>query len=208
MASFIKVFLAFAAYAAIHSLLLTEAARGAGEMALGSRAFRGLFRLGFSVQAVVLLIPVVLYAAALPDRELFHVTGSPAWFLWAVRLAALGFIFYCVARFGATEFLGFKQFRAWRRGEAIPGDGVETGELVVGGPYEWIRHPMYSAGFLALWAEPHWTWNYGAFALAASLYLWLGSLHEERRLVKFYGESYRRYMDRTPRYVPWPRGNR
>lgn len=199
------VFLVFAAYAAVHSALLTGWARRGLEAAVGVRAFRGMFRLFFNVQAVVLLAAFVLYAASLPDTEWFRV-GRVGWeVLWGLRVAALAFIARCAAAVGVSSFLGLEDLRAWRGGKPASGDGVETGVLVVEGPYRWVRHPMYAAGFVVLWAEPRWSANGAAFAVAASLYLWLGSLHEERRLLRFYGDAYRRYAASTPRFLPrWP----
>lgn len=197
-----RVFLAFAAYAAIHSALLTGWARRGMEAAVGVQAFRGAFRLFFNLQAVVLLAAFVLYAASLPDTEWFRVGSVGRELLWGVRVAALAFIARCAAAVGVSSFLGLEDLRAWRAGRSAPGDGVETGVLVVAGPYRWVRHPMYAAGFVVLWAEPRWTANGVAFAVAASLYLWLGSLHEERRLLRFYGDVYRRYAASTPRFLP------
>ncbi len=200
----LRVFLAFGAYAALHSLLLSEGARAAGEALVGRRVFRGWFRAAYVAQAVALLAWFAVYAASLPDRELLRLGGVVAGGLWALRLLALAFIGWCVARLGTGSFLGLSRLAAWRRGEPLPDDGAEAGPLVVSGPYRWVRHPMYAAGLVALWAEPRWTANGLAFAVAASLYLWLGSVHEERRLLTVYGAAYRRYREATPRF--WPRG--
>jgi methanethiol S-methyltransferase len=202
MPPWMKVFLGFAAYAAVHSALLTGWARRGLEAAVGVRAFQGLFRLFFNVQAVVLLAVFAGWAASLPDRELFRLGAGGTALLWAVRVAALAFIVRCAFALGAGSFFGLVDLRAWREGRPPPGDGVESGTLSVEGPYRWVRHPMYAAGFIVLWAGPRWTANGLAFAVAASLYLWLGSLHEERRLLRYYGEAYRAYSARTPRFLP------
>lgn len=200
-----SVFLAFATYAALHSALLTEGARRGLEAWFGARAFQGWFRLLFNLQAVVLFALFAIWAASLPDTEWLRVGGLPGTVLLGVRLAASVFLVRCVGSVGFSSFLGLDDWRAWRAGRPPPGDGVETGTLVADGPYRWVRHPMYAAGFVVLWAEPHWTANRASFVLAASLYLWLGSLHEERRLLRFYGEAYRRYAASTPRFFPrWP----
>ena len=198
----VQVFLGFVAYAAVHSALLTDTARSVLEGLLGTRRFRGVFRFGFSVLAVGSLVVYVVWVAGLPDVGWTEASGGVAWFLLLLRWGAFGYLLLCVGRFGAGEFLGWNQFRAWRRGEAVSGDGMDAGELVVGGPYRWVRHPMYSAGMVILWAEPRWSANRFAFVLAATLYLWIGSAHEERRLARFYGEAYRRYRARTPRFIP------
>ncbi len=204
MGSMAEVFLAVFAYGALHSALLTRRCRGALEKALGERVFRGWFRFAYNVQALVLLVALVGYVASLPDAEMGRVPPPWSHVLLALRLAALGFIVWCAGRVGFGAFLGWDNVRAWSGGGRAPGDGLETGELVVSGPYRLVRHPMYAAGFLVLWAEPHWTANRMAFAAAASVYLWLGSLHEESRLLAAYGEAYRRYRDRTPAFLPRP----
>ncbi len=203
MPPFAKVFVAFALYALIHSALLTRWARAALEAAWGVRRFEGWFRGLFSVQATVLLGVFIGYTASLPDTFVFQADPGAAVVLWCLRATSLVFILWCVGRFGFARFLGFSQWLAWVRGEPVPGDGVETGELVVSGPYRWVRHPMYAAGFVLLWAEPRWPTNDLAFAVAASMYLWLGALHEERRLLNYYGDSYRSYAQRTPRFFPY-----
>ena len=205
MGSALAVFGAVLAYGAVHSALLTDTVRAALEALLGPRAFRGVFRLGYNALAAVLLAVLVIWAARLPDVDLFRIRGGWAAALWGVRLAALGFIGWCVLRIGGAGFLGISHFRAWKRGDPPPSPGVEAGHLVVDGPYRWVRHPMYAAGFVVLWADPVWTGNRLGFALGASLYLWVGSLLEERRLLRAFGPACRAYLERTPRFVPRPR---
>ncbi|WP_459941195.1 methyltransferase family protein [Deferrisoma palaeochoriense] len=209
MTGFAITFLAVAAYGAVHSLLLSEPARRAVRAAVGEAAYRGSFRLGYNALATVLLVLLIAGIARLPDREILRLGGPVVWLLWGVRLAGLGFIGQCVRRVGWGRFLGWDHFRAWRRGEEPPGTGMEAGDLVVEGPYRYVRHPMYAAGMVVVWADPVWTANRLAFALAVSAYLWIGAWHEERRLVEAFGEAYRRYRRETPAFLPrWPGGRR
>jgi protein-S-isoprenylcysteine O-methyltransferase Ste14 len=202
MASFVKVFLAFCAYGAIHSLLLTHESRLLIEAIVGQRMFRGWFRLAYTVLAVVLFLILIVYAATLPDFPLLSIYGPPAWFLLCLRLGGLVLILWCLQTLRWSFFLGIENLRAWREGRVPDNDGVDTRQFVKTGPYRTIRHPMYAGAFLLLWAVPHWTLNLLAFCLSASCYLWIGSLHEERRLLKAYGDEYRDYMARTPRFLP------
>ncbi len=144
------VFLAVLVYGMIHSALLTGTVRAALEAAIGPRAFRGMFRLAYNALAAVLLVILVIWTARLPDADLVRVRGVWAAGLWTVRLAALGFVGWCVHRIGGGGFLGLKHLRAWRAGRPPPSPGVEAGGLVLDGPYRWVRHPMYAAGFVAL----------------------------------------------------------
>jgi len=84
------------------------------------------------------------------------------------------------------------------------------GPLVASGPFAYARNPLY-IGNIALWV---------GFAIAARL-LWLAPVivvllgleyhaivrWEETLLAERLGDSYRRYMDRVPRWIPKPAGD-
>lgn len=78
-------------------------------------------------------------------------------------------------------------------------------QLVLTGPYRWIRHPMYTfsaivfAGFTLLTAN----WFIGVMGLAALAMLIVRTPVEEAKLIQKFGDEYRIYMARTGRY--WPR---
>ena len=80
-------------------------------------------------------------------------------------------------------------------------------KLVTGGIYRYSRNPMQLSGFIVIvgvgLATASWI-----FLLLAVLFLimplsWLKA--EERHLLKFYGDIYREYMDRTPRWIGIPK---
>jgi len=80
------------------------------------------------------------------------------------------------------------------------------GEPVTGGIYRVSRHPVYLSGFLAYLgiglAGVSWV-----MLLCAVLWILLWCLvvpAEERFLVERYGEAYREYMRRTPRWIGRP----
>lgn len=75
------------------------------------------------------------------------------------------------------------------------------------GPYRFSRHPIYLSGFLTLAgigiASASW------IVLICAL-LWIVFFHivvpaEERYCLKKYGDTYREYMNRTPRWIGIPR---
>lgn len=78
------------------------------------------------------------------------------------------------------------------------------GQLVTGGPYAWVRHPMYSAvllgaAALAVAAAHALAWVLWTVLLAV---LWVKSLLEERWLVQIYPQ-YASYCHRSKRFLPW-----
>ena len=81
----------------------------------------------------------------------------------------------------------------------------EEHTLVVGGPYRWVRHPMYTAlfllgvGFLSLTAN----WFVGVpLIVALPVIVALRVDNEETMMVEQFGDEYLGYMQRTGRFLP------
>lgn len=77
-------------------------------------------------------------------------------------------------------------------------------KLVTSGPYKYIRHPLYTFGFMMY---------FGVGLMASMWWLLLGLIimcgvlaqrtpHEEKQLLTTFGEAYKQYMARTGRYLP------
>lgn len=85
--------------------------------------------------------------------------------------------------------------------------GIDTGErtaLVTGGPFRWVRNPIFSGmllaalGLVALTPSP-WTlcgWLFLLFVLALQVRL------EEQHLLVHHGEAYARYAAEVGRFLP------
>ena len=82
-------------------------------------------------------------------------------------------------------------------------------DLVTSGPYRWVRHPLYSVGFLAFGAFSLLAANWFIFALLvlAFIVLMQRTPIEEKRLIEHFGDAYREYMQRTGRYLPRLKGS-
>jgi protein-S-isoprenylcysteine O-methyltransferase Ste14 len=76
--------------------------------------------------------------------------------------------------------------------------------LATSGPYARVRHPQYIGfvlimiGFLLQWPT---LVTLAMFPILVFIYVHL-ALREEREALAAFGDGYRRYMDRTPRFVP------
>jgi protein-S-isoprenylcysteine O-methyltransferase Ste14 len=78
-------------------------------------------------------------------------------------------------------------------------------ELVVTGPYHWVRHPMYSAffvigiGFFLLSAN----WLIGLVYLLPLIVMYITRVGvEENMMIEQFGDQYRKYMKTTGRLFP------
>jgi protein-S-isoprenylcysteine O-methyltransferase Ste14 len=70
--------------------------------------------------------------------------------------------------------------------------------------YRFVRHPLYVGLLIAFWSAPTMTLGRLVFALGMTVYILIGIRYEERDLVRFIGEDYRRYRERVPMLVPRP----
>jgi len=182
-----------AAYAALHSLLASVAAKARARAALGPVADR-VYRLAFNLVAVVTFLPVMAVPALDPGRTLYIVPWPWSAVMVAAQIAAALVVLAGLLQTDPWHFLGLRQL-------ADDATGAPP-TLVTTGLYRHVRHPLYTAGAVFLWLTPIMTTTLLALYAALTAYLYLGTLHEERRLRAEFGEAYVAYQRRVPRLIP------
>lgn len=178
-------------YTALHSLLAARAVKVWGRARLPG--FDRWYRLFYNAMAILTLLPL-LWLLNLPDRTLYSIPAPWVWLLWAGQgLSALA-LAISVLQANPTYFVGLAQ---------LAGDPEEKGDrLVINGFYRYVRHPLYLFSILFLWLSPVMTLNRLIVYVLATLYFYVGSLHEERRLARTFGQAYRDYQQVVPRFIP------
>ena len=136
----------------------------------------------FGFSRVVMFLPII-YSIFLPLKL------GTTWFYVGLPIALLGLIM-CTT--------------AWVNLATIPlGDGPATKGL-----YRFPRHPMYLTGFLmdigvSIACA---SWLFLLLSIAAMIFSHIRfASFEESFLLEQYGDTYREYMNRTPRWIGMPK---
>jgi len=190
--SWLWIVLAVADYGVFHSLLASNLVKRA--VAQQSPVFyTRYYRLMYNAVAVISLLPLGILLVYLPDRALYAIPFPYLIVTGIIQLACAAGMLLTLRSTGMAEFLGFNQ---------ALGLPEEQKPLKTDGLYRLVRHPLYTLGFIILVLNPLMTVNRLAMILSLSIYMVIGALLEERRMVSEYGETYTRYRQATPMFFP------
>ena len=180
----------------VHSLLITG--RVTGWVRKKGGMLQGGYRLFYVLFSSLSLVPLLWYQYSLPRQVLFAWHG-PWRLLQAVLLLYSLFMFYGGREvYDTGYFLGLSQCRRYRRGrEEHPLPFTSRGVL------RYVRHPWYSGGLAFLWALGPITDVNLVVRIILTLYVFLGTLLEERKLARELGRPYLDYCRRVPMLIPW-----
>jgi protein-S-isoprenylcysteine O-methyltransferase Ste14 len=180
--------LAWGLWGGVHSLLVQEGVRG--RLQAITHLPPPAYRLFYSIFAMLSILPPLLYTGLLGGGRVWLCP----WPWWPVQVllagGALGLILWAewyMVLAGVDNF-GLKQAMSHHEDPFL---------LVRRGPYARLRHPMYVATFILLWARALTPADL-ATSLSLSLYLVLGTWHEERKLRRQLGKPFLDYARKVP----------
>jgi protein-S-isoprenylcysteine O-methyltransferase Ste14 len=159
---------------------------------------------------------LVSYIRRQPGKTLYHMRGIAAVPLRLGQLGGIVWATYGAYEVGLLEILGIRTlWQLLRREDSIAPEPEaqgpalnDKGALRIKGPFRYNRHPLNLAPLIILWLNPRQTTNLVAYNAVSTIYLILGSLHEESRLRAAYGDAYRQYeKGPVPFYLPKPQGS-
>lgn len=204
---------AFAVFGLLHSIGAQEPFKNALARCTSRFFVENFWRLvycGLSYWALYYGV-AALHWARNTDNDVWLV-AYPDW-LWqiivVVHLGSIALIYVAFLQSDYLEFLGFKQ--AYRGllaiiGKAPPAPDIElfrTHRLEVRGVYALVRHPMLVGGLLFLLTSGP-SLNNIVYTALYTAYMVIGGYYEERRMIKVFGEDYRRYQRRVGAFFPLP----
>jgi protein-S-isoprenylcysteine O-methyltransferase Ste14 len=174
--------LLFTIFAAHHSLFARAAPKRAVQALVPERAIRPFY---VWVASALLILVCQLWREV--GGELYAAPAPLAAALASVQIAGLVLTALGVRAIDPLELAGIRP------------PAARADDLVVGGAYRFVRHPLYLGWMLMVCGAPHMTGDRLVFALVTSAYLLVAIPWEERSLEAAFGNAYREYK----RQVRW-----
>jgi len=177
----------------MHSLLASPATKARVRKWFGPGSDRW-YRLAYNMFGILTFLPILGLLAMDPGKTLYVIPEPWSYLALAGQLLAIAALGIGLLQTGAWSFLGIEQLLVNSpEGEA---------QMVSGGLYRWVRHPLYSAGLVFIWLTPVMTVNLLVLNLGLTIYLVVGAMYEERKLVRVFGEAYIEYQVKVPMLIP------
>jgi protein-S-isoprenylcysteine O-methyltransferase Ste14 len=148
------------------------------------------------VSGIVLIVVVLLWQTS--RIVLFQIQGPIQLLLRAICLLGIaGFIW------GVRALRKFDPFGRTPIVAHLHRKQLRSPDLVLRGPYFWIRHPLYFFMLVIIWSVPGANLDRLLFNLVWTFWIVIGSHLEEKDLVAEFGEKYRFYQKTVPMLFPW-----
>lgn len=173
----IALFIAFGLH---HSLF----ARTSVKTRLAALVPTDLERTTYVWVASILFVVLVRFWQPVPGA-LWQIESPAAWLMRGAQLAGALLLLWVGRHIDVAAMAGIREPQSERR--------AEESALTDRGPYRLVRHPLYLAILLLLWAVPVMTNTRLLFAVLNTAYVLVAIPFEERDLRRAFGQGYERY---------------
>lgn len=176
----------------LHSLLAANPVKQSFRRFMGA-AFR-YYRFFYSVLFFLLLGWIFWLQYSHPDKILLRIPSFISYIALFLMVPALLIMGICIRKY-FFHLSGIDVF--------FP--RPQTDKLETGGLNSYVRHPLYSGTILLVWCICFYLPTEGNFVNAAmiTLYTWIGTLFEEKKLRQTFGEAYILYQQQVPMLIPF-----
>jgi protein-S-isoprenylcysteine O-methyltransferase Ste14 len=161
--------------------------------------FYAYYRMFFNGVSLVTFLFLVQWGRQTKGALLLEWGGYWALLRWILLLVATALFIAGAQKYDLLQFVGMRQIKTGATHAALS----QSGHLDFTGIHTITRHPWYLGGIIILWAYDSRLYL-GSLIVNAilTIYLFIGTLLEEKKLIAEFGDSYRRYQKQVS--MLWP----
>ena len=158
------------------------------------------YRLLYNFLSISTVIPLIYYSYNLKGEVIFIWQGYILLIKYILLIITLILLLAGYLKYDMSAFIGIKQIKSGKKYPALS----STGEIDSSGILGIIRHPWYLAALIFIWI------NYREMHVSRlivniilTIYLVMGTILEERKLIIELGDDYRKYMSKVSMLFPY-----
>ena len=160
------------------------------------------YRLFYNVSSLITFF-VIYEISPKPDVVIYDLNYPWDFVILVFQILSLFGLIWSAKPINLKEFLGISQIKRYFENKYNSLDLDEHSDLVVTGAYKFSRHPIYFFSILFLGFRPIMDVFYLTFFICIIVYFVVGSIYEEKKLVKKFGVKYTEYQKRVPGLIPY-----
>ncbi len=176
-----------------HSIMIRRTVRAKIEYYLPDESFYAFYSIcsGVFLSAAVLFwqeTDLLIISISEPYRHVFY----------AITVVSIGGLLWATRSLTDFDPFGKKQISNFLKKRK-----TKKQILTLRGPYKFTRHPFYFFILLMIWSYPVITLDRLIFSLIWTLWVTLGTVLEEKDLVREIGKDYVEYQTAVPMLIPY-----
>jgi methanethiol S-methyltransferase len=146
--------------------------------------------------AMTLLLVLILWQKS--PVTIARADGIIFWLLRTIFLLCMFGFFWGARALGSFDALGVSPLMNY-----LGNRYEKTQEIIVKGPYRWLRHPLYFFLIIIFWVCPVLTLDRLMFNILWSIWIIIGTVLEDRDLHREFGGPYSEYSSKVPMIIPY-----
>lgn len=150
----------------------------------------------YSITSGIFLLLVVIFWQG--TSVLLEAEGITRVLFRIVFILPIAGFFWGVEALGLFDPFGIKGILDYQRNKKS-----RPVVFTVKGPYQWVRHPLYLFMMVMIWSCPNLTADRLLFNILWSVWIFVGTILEERDLVEQFGDAYREYQQKVSMLFPY-----
>ncbi|MEJ5262695.1 MAG: isoprenylcysteine carboxylmethyltransferase family protein [Ignavibacterium sp.] len=159
------------------------------------------YRLFYNLLSLILLYLIWEYAPH-PSLQIYELNPPFDYLVLIPQFLSLIGIVWCFRYFSFKEFLGLSQIERFLNKEYSDNELDERMIFRIEGPYKYSRHPIYFFSIVFLVFRAEMDLFYLTMLIAFIIYFYIGSVYEEKKLLRIFGKDYEEYQKKVPRIFP------